>query len=229
MILVRRSQERGRTLRPWLDSRHTFSSGEYRDPAHEGFRALRVLDEDVIGPGSGFGMHGRRDLEIVTWVLSGALERRDDLGSGSVLRPGDVQRLSAGLGIRHSEWNPSWEHPVHLLRIGILPERRGLDPECDQTRVGHEALRGRLAVLAGAEGAVGIHQDARILGTVLDGGSSIELEIAPGRHAWIQVVRGRLAADEAELDGGDGAAVAARTRVRLEAREPCEALVVDLA
>ena len=232
MISRRPSDARGRTQIDWLDSRHTFSFAEYVDADHMGFRALRVINEDWVEPNRGFGTHAHQDMEIVTWVVDGALEHKDSLGNGSIIRPGDAQRMTAGRGIRHSEFNASLTTPVHLLQIWILPDRRGLDPGYEQRTIPAAELRGQLRVVAardGRDGAVTIHQDVTLYATVLEPEQRATLELAPGRHAWVQVVRGHLSINGTALASGDGGAISAATRLDLAATTAVEALVFDLA
>jgi len=232
MITVRRSEERGHFDHGWLDTRHTFSFADYHDPEHTGFRSLRVLNEDRVRPGQGFGTHGHRDMEIVSVVVEGALSHRDSLGVGSTILPGDIQRMSAGTGIRHSESNGSMSEPVHFLQIWILPDREGLAPGYEQKRFGEEEKRGRLRLVAspdGAEGSLTIHQDARIYSTFLPAGTEVRHGLAPGRHAWLQVVRGALALNGQPLRAGDGAAVSDEAALAVRAVEDAEALLFDLA
>jgi hypothetical protein len=232
MITRRAANERGQFDHGWLRTAHTFSFGRYQDARHMGFRSLRVINDDVVAPGRGFGMHGHRDMEIVTWVLSGALEHRDSLGSGSVLRPGDIQRMSAGRGIRHSEVNPSDREPVRLLQIWLLPERPGLEPGYEETHVPAAARQGRLRLVvdpAGRHGAVRIHQDARMFAGLLAAGDEVVQPVAPGRHAWVQVASGAVRLGDVALGEGDGAAVSEEPRLRLRAETDAEVLVFDLA
>jgi hypothetical protein len=233
MIVKRAADERGMTRMPWLDSRHTFSFGEYHDPAHMGFGPLRVINEDRVVPGGGFATHGHRDMEIVSYVLSGALEHKDSLGTGSIIRPGDVQRMSAGTGIRHSEFNPSRSEPVHFLQIWILPERAGLTPGYEQKAFPAEERRGRPRLVAspdGSNGAVTIHQDARLYVAELGGGDAIEQPLSAGRRAWVQVARGEIELSGVALGPGDGAAVEDERRLHLHAGSgPAEVLLFDLA
>ena len=232
MIVKRAAGERGATRMPWLDSRHTFSFGEYYDPAHMGFGPLRVINEDRVVPGGGFGTHGHRDMEIVSYVLSGALEHKDSLGTGSIIRPGEVQRMSAGTGIRHSEFNPSRSEPVHFLQIWILPERAGLAPSYEQKAFPAEERQGRLRLVAspdGSDGAVTIHQDARIYVAALGGGDAVEQPLSSGRSAWVQVARGEIDLSGVSLGPGDGAAVRDEGRLHLRAGNgPAEVLLFDL-
>ena len=231
MIAVRKSEDRGRFDYGWLDTRHTFSFDRYYDPAHMGFRSLRVINEDRVRAGEGFPTHPHRDMEIVTYVVEGALEHKDSMGNGSVIRPGDVQRMSAGTGITHSEYNPSAAEPVHLLQIWIMPERRGLTPGYEQKFFTADEKRGRLLLVAspdGAGGSVAIHQDARLYAALLDAGQQVE-HAAPGRHAWLQVIRGAVEVNGTPLAAGDGGAVSNEPQVTIRAGEEAELLLFDLA
>jgi redox-sensitive bicupin YhaK (pirin superfamily) len=230
MITVRPADQRGRTRLDWLDSRHTFSFGDYHDPAHMGFGPLRVINDDVVAAGRGFGTHPHRDMEILTWVLDGALQHRDSLGTGSVIRPGDVQIMSAGTGIEHSEFNPSPVEPVRLLQIWILPERRGLRPRYDQKVVplGASVLR-QIAAREPEAGAVRVFQDASVHAARLGAGQRVEHALRPGRVAWVQVARGAVRLDEAALHEGDGAAVTGQDRLAVQADGDAEVLVFDLS
>jgi redox-sensitive bicupin YhaK (pirin superfamily) len=231
-ITVRRAAARGREDHGWLDTRHTFSFAEYYDPAHMGFRALRVINEDRVAPGAGFPPHGHRDMEIVSYVLAGALQHRDSLGTGSVIRPGDVQRMTAGTGVTHSEFNASRDEPVHFLQIWILPRRRGLEPGYEQKAFPEDEKRNAWRLLAsedGRDGSVTIHQDVRLLVTLLDAGREVRHALAPGRHAWLQVARGRVTLDGVALEAGDGAAVSEARELVLTATADAEALLFDLA
>jgi redox-sensitive bicupin YhaK (pirin superfamily) len=226
------ADERGRTRIDWLDSRHSFSFGDYHDPSRMGFRALRVINEDRVEPGRGFEPHSHRDMEILSYVLGGALEHRDSLGNGSRIRPGDLQRMSAGTGITHSEYNPSATEPVHFLQIWVLPERAGLAPSYEQRHFAPELRRGALRLLAspgGLEGSVRIHQDVRIYGALLEAGERVSLPLAAGRHGWLQLARGRIALRGTSLGAGDGAALSDEPIIELVAEEPSEVLAFDLA
>jgi len=232
MITVRPSAERGRSELGWLSSRHTFSFADYLDPRHMGFRSLRVINEDRVQPGAGFPTHGHRDMEIVTYVVAGALEHKDSLGTGSVIRPGDVQRMTAGTGVTHSEYNPSRSEPVHFLQIWILPERQGLPPGYEQRAFPPAEMQGRLRLVAardGREGSVTLHQDARLFAARLAAGDEILHRAAPGRHAWVQVVRGSLVLNGTGMVQGDGAAASGEAQLDIRAREPAEVLLFDLA
>jgi len=230
MIGIRRAEERGHFDFGWLDTYHTFSFGDYHDPENMGFRALRVINEDWVRGGGGFPPHPHRDMEIVTYVLQGALEHADSMGNGSIIRPGEVQRMSAGTGVVHSEKNASAVEPVHLLQIWIFPERRGLEPSYEQRPL--PDVKGRLAVIASPDardGSVRIHQDASILATQLDKGQSAEHRLQSGRYAWVQVVRGPVMLNGERLERGEGAAVSDVSRLEIEAIEPSHLLVFDLA
>jgi hypothetical protein len=232
MIAVRRSEERGHFDHGWLDTRHTFSFADYRDPRHMGFRALRVVNEDRVRPGQGFGTHPHRDMEIVTYVLEGGLAHRDSMGHGSTIHPGDVQRMSAGTGVTHSEFNASRSEPVHFLQIWILPDRTGLAPSYEQRRFPEEERRGRLRLLAspdGADGSVTVHQDVRLLAALLAPGQAVGHALAPGRHAWVQVARGAVEVAGQRLSAGDGAALSGETEVALQGIADSEVLLFDLA
>lgn len=231
MITVRPARERGRTEWDWLDSRHTFSFGDYRDPRHTGFRALRVINDDRVAPGGGFGTHGHRDMEILSYVLEGALEHRDSLGTGSVIRPGEAQRMSAGTGIRHSEFNPSSTEPVRFLQIWILPERAGLSPGYEQKAYSVTARRRQLRLIAsrdGRDGSVTVHQDADVYASLLDQGERVMHAVRPGRGAWLQVARGGVTLNGIRLSEGDGAAVEEETRLEVVGTGPAEVLLFDL-
>jgi redox-sensitive bicupin YhaK (pirin superfamily) len=230
MIVKRPAEERGRTRLSWLDSRHSFSFGEYYDPHHMGFGALRVINEDWVAPAAGFGTHGHRDMEIVTYVISGALEHKDSLGTGSIIRPGEVQRMSAGTGILHSEFNPSRTEPVHLLQIWILPAELGIEPGYEQKAIIAHSRDARFAVIAGPdkEAAVRIRQDARILAAEIPPGAAVAHDLAEGRRAWLQVARGSVELEGIPYLAGDGAAISGENRVELLGREKSELLLFDL-
>ena len=209
MISVRPADERGVANLGWLDSRHTFSFGHYYDPQHMGFGPLRVINEDRVRPGAGFDTHGHRDMEIISYVLEGALEHKDSIGTGSVIRPGDVQRMSAGSGIRHSEYNASASEPVHFLQIWLMPNEDGLSPSYEQKTFADAEKRGRLRLVAsrdGRDGSVRIHQDADLYAALLDKEESVTHVLPGGRRGWIQVVRGAIEVNGKSLRAGDGAA-----------------------
>jgi quercetin 2,3-dioxygenase len=234
MITVRKSEARGHFDHGWLDTRHTFSFADYRDPEHMGFRGLRVINEDRVQPGEGFPTHGHRDMEIVSYVLSGALAHEDSTGGSGVLRPGEVQRMSAGTGVRHSEFNGSRDEPVHFLQIWILPDREGHAPSYEQKPFPDAQKRNRLLLVASPEGeggALRLHADARVYATVLAAGESVRHALAPGRHGWVHVARGELTVNGQPLRGGDGAAASGERELVLEGcgDSPAEALVFDLA
>ncbi|MDP9001002.1 MAG: pirin family protein, partial [Myxococcota bacterium] len=210
MLTVRRAEDRGHEDHGWLDTRHTFSFADYHEPKHMGFRSLRVINEDRVQPGRGFGTHGHRDMEIISYVLDGALEHKDSIGTGSVIRPGDVQRMSAGTGVLHSEHNASATEIVHFLQIWLIPDKTGIAPSYEQKRPPIDEKRGKLLLIAspgGAHGSVTIHADALVYASLLEAGDSVDHAVLPGRHAWIQVARGRIKVDGVELKEGDGASV----------------------
>jgi redox-sensitive bicupin YhaK (pirin superfamily) len=232
MIKVRPAAERGHADHGWLDSYHTFSFADYYDPEHMGFRSLRVINEDRVAPARGFGKHAHRDMEIVSYVLEGSLQHSDSLGTGSVIKPGDVQRMSAGTGVTHSEFNGSQSEPVHFLQIWLLPERQGIAPSYEQKAFGPEEQQGRLRLVASPDahdGSLRIHTDARLYAGRFEPGTEAELALAKGRHAWVQVARGRIRLSGKELSAGDGAALSEEDAVRFTATAPSEVLVFDLA
>lgn len=232
MFQLRRRDERGHFDHGWLDTYHTFSFASYYDPRFMGFRALRVMNEDVVAAGQGFGMHGHANMEIVTCMLAGALEHRDSLGNGEVLRPGEFQRMSAGAGIRHSEFNPSATEPAHLYQIWLLPAREGLTPSYEQKRFADDEKRSRLRVVAspnGRDGSLRIHQDASIYLSLLEQGDSVTHELAAGRHGWLQVLRGTAQAAGQTLGAGDGVAISNEREVTVTGAGPSEIMLFDLA
>jgi hypothetical protein len=232
MIAVRPATERGYADHGWLDTRHTFSFASYHDPRHMGFRSLRVINEDRVKPGEGFGTHAHRDMEILTWVLDGALGHKDSMGNGSVIRPGDLQRMSAGTGLTHSEFNSSPETPVHFLQIWLLPRARDLPPGYEQKHFTQEARRGRLRLIAaddGRDGAVTIHQDADLWTALLQPGDSVRHALAPGRYAWLHVARGAVSLNGSTLGAGDGAAVRDESALEITGAVRAEVLLFDLA
>jgi len=232
MIKVRKANERGHFDFGWLNTYHTFSFGDYYDPSHMSFRSLRVINEDIVAPGRGFPRHGHRDMEIFTYILEGALQHRDSMGNGSIIRPGDVQRMSAGTGVTHSEANPSSDERVHLLQIWILPSKEGIEPDYEEKKFPAEEKRNRLRLIIspeGSEGAVKINQDARVYASVLDQDSEVAHPLERGRHAWLQVAAGSVTINNTELQQGDGAAVSDESNLTITAREPSEILLFDLA
>lgn len=238
MITLRRSAERGHFDHGWLETRHTFSFAGYQDAAHMGFRHLRVINEDVVQPGQGFGTHPHRDMEIVTYILDGALEHRDSMGNTGVIGAGEVQRMTAGTGVTHSEYNASSTEPVHLLQIWIIPAEMGLTPSYEQRTVvdsgagSDESASAPLQLVASPnpeDGSQLIHQDVRLYAVMLGAGSRTQIALLPGRHAWLQVTRGGFTLNGVELAQGDGAAVSDETTLDLQARGDAEALLFDLA
>jgi len=232
MITIRKAEDRGHFNHGWLDTWHTFSFDQYYDPAHMHWRTLRVINEDRVAAGKGFPTHSHRDMEIVTYILSGALEHRDSMGNGSVIRPGDVQRMTAGTGVAHSEFNPSRDEPVHLLQIWILPEARNLPPSYEQKFFSDQDRKGRLRLIAardGRDGAVQIHQDARIYAATIEAGDSVTHPLEDKRYGWLQVARGVVNLNSAELVQGDAAAITGERELKIAASEPAEVLLFDLA
>ncbi|WP_369975437.1 pirin family protein [Xanthomonas bundabergensis] len=231
MLQIRTSDTRGRAEHGWLSSRHTFSFGHYHDPRHMGFGPLRVINEDRVKPGQGFGTHAHRDMEILSYVLDGALEHKDSMGNGSVLRYGDVQRMSAGSGVTHSEFNHSASEPVHFLQIWLLPERAGIEPGYEEKHFAPETKRGQLRLIAapqGEDGAVTIHQDARIYASILDGDERIAYPLAAGRGAYVQVIRGSLTVNGQALQAGDAAQIVDEAELRFADAQDTEFLLFDL-
>jgi redox-sensitive bicupin YhaK (pirin superfamily) len=232
MIRIRKAAERGHFDHGWLDTYHTFSFADYHDPAHMGFRSLRVMNDDRVQPGEGFGMHGHRDMEIVTYVLDGALAHKDSMGNGSIIRAGELQRMTAGTGVRHSEFNPSETEWVHLYQIWLLPERKGLEPSYGQLAVSEEDKRGRFRLVASPNGAADsltIHQDARLYLASLSQGEAVAHKIERGRAAWLQVLRGSVNVLANHLAAGDGVAVTDESALAVQATVPSEVLLFDLA
>jgi hypothetical protein len=230
MITLRPAAERGHADHGWLQARHTFSFADYHDPRWMGFRSLRVLNDDTVAGGGGFGMHPHRDMEIITYILEGALEHQDSLGHGRVIRPGEFQYMAAGTGVRHSEFNHSPTAPVHLLQIWIQPDTRGVPPAYAEKPM-TDAAPGRLHLVAsksGRDGSLAIHQDADLYLGRFAGGDTAELALRPGRHAWVQVAEGEVELNGHQLKAGDGAALSDEAAVRLRARGPAQALVFDL-
>jgi hypothetical protein len=232
MIRIRRAEERGHADHGWLKTYHTFSFSSFQDPQHMRFRSLRVMNEDWVAPGQGFGTHPHNDMEIVTYVLEGALEHKDSMGNGEVLTPGEFQRMSAGTGITHSEFNPSQSEPVHLYQIWMLPECKGIEPSYEQKRFPDEEMRNRLRLVAAREsvdGSLLIHQDARIFLSKIDAGQQVGYEPATGRHAWLQVLRGSVSLNSDDLQTSDGAAVTEENLLTIQATSDAEIMLFDLA
>ena len=232
MIKIRKADARGHFDFRWLNTFHTFSFGDYYDPSFMGFRSLRVINEDFVRGGRGFPTHGHRDMEIITYILSGALEHRDSMGTGSIIRPGDVQRMSAGTGVTHSEANPSRDEAVHLLQIWILPAEEGLSPSYEQKVFSEEQKRGRLCLIASADGgdnSVTVHQDANVYASVLGKDEEVVHALTLGRHAWLQVARGGVSLNGELLNQGDGAAISSEERIAIGGRGASEVLLFDLA
>lgn len=232
MITIRKSADRGHLNHGWLDTYHTFSFDQYYDPDHMSFRSLRVINEDRVDAGRGFPTHSHRDMEIITYILSGALRHQDSMGNGSIIEPGDVQRMTAGTGVSHSEFNPSQSEAVHLLQIWILPNTRGLKPGYEQKAFSEEERKGRLRLIAsadGREGSVTVHQDASIYASILEEGEEVTKSLDPQRHAWIQVARGEVEVNGKQLVQGDGAAVSEEEELKISATAPAEILLFDLA
>ena len=232
MITLRQSSDRGHANHGWLDSYHTFSFANYYDPNHMGFRALRVINEDWVQSGKGFGTHRHRDMEIITYVLDGALEHKDSLGNGAVITPGEVQRMSAGTGIMHSEFNPSQTEPVHLLQIWILPDRQGLQPSYEQRAFGLEERQGKLRLIAardGREGAVTIHQDVDLYSAVLQKGDRLSYQLQPNRYGWLQVAKGEVSLNGNALKAGDAVALSEAESLKIGTDTNAEILLFDLA
>jgi redox-sensitive bicupin YhaK (pirin superfamily) len=232
MMTIRRSEERGHAEHGWLDSRHTFSFADYYDPKFTEFRSLRVINEDRVEPGQGFGTHGHSDMEILTYVLEGALEHKDSMGTGSVIRPGEVQKMSAGTGITHSEFNASRKEPVHFYQIWLHPASRGITPDYQQKAFPEKDREGLLRLVAspdGAHGSLTLHQDARLYAGSLGKGTEIVQPLARGRFAWVQVARGEIRLNGQQLREGDGAAISGEKELRLSSGKRGEVLVFDLA
>jgi quercetin 2,3-dioxygenase len=232
MISVRKAIDRGLTSIDWLKSRHTFSFGEYYDAKEQGFSDLRVINEDWVAPGAGFPTHSHRDMEIITYVVDGAVQHKDSMGNGSIIRPGDVQRMSAGTGVTHSEYNPSKAEQLHLLQIWILPDRRGHNPGYEQREIGDAEKHGRLRLIAspdGRDGSVSIHQDARLYAGIVESGKPIAVTLTPGRRGYLQVVKGAVNVNGVALEAGDGARIAEESALDIAGREESELLLFDLA
>ena len=231
MIHIRKAAERGHAKYNWLDTWHSFSFDTYYDPAHMGFRTLRVMNEDRVQPSQGFGMHGHQDMEIVTYVLEGALEHRDNMGNGSVIHAGEFQRMSAGTGVQHSEFNPSRTEPVHFYQIWLLPNQKGLSPSYEQKVCSEDEQSERLRLVASPDahnGSLLIHQDARIYLSTLDADQEVRHKLQAGRHAWLQVLRGSVELNSHTLATSDGAAVSDEMTIAIQAKEPSVVMLFDL-
>jgi redox-sensitive bicupin YhaK (pirin superfamily) len=231
MIKIRPASERGHSKLDWLESRHTFSFADYQDPRHMGVSNLRVINDDVVAPGRGFATHGHRDMEIVSYVLDGALEHKDSMGNGSVIRPGEVQRMSAGTGVRHSEFNPSPKEPVHFLQIWLVPNETGVEPAYDQRHFPEQDRRGRLRLLVspdGRDGSIATHQDALMYGALLEPGESAVHAVQADRRAYVHVARGRIEVNGHALGAGDGAAIEDEADISLSGIDAAEVLLFDL-
>jgi redox-sensitive bicupin YhaK (pirin superfamily) len=232
MLQVRQARDRGASNSSWLESYHTFSFSDYHDPRWMGFRSLRVINDDTVAAGGGFGTHAHRDMEIITYVLDGALEHKDSIGTGSVIRPGDVQKMSAGSGIRHSEFNASQREPVHFLQIWVVPDRQGIAPAYEQLNFPREAKLGKLLLVASntaEKGLIRLQQDARMYVTVLDSAEQrVQHTLAAGRHAWVQVARGTVTVNGTTLHTGDGAAITSETKIEISGAPSGEVILFDL-
>jgi quercetin 2,3-dioxygenase len=232
MLTIRRSGERGHFDHGWLNTYHTFSFDQYYDPRYMGFRSLRVINEDFVAPSRGFPTHGHRDMEIITYILEGALKHEDSMGNGSVIRPGDVQRMTAGTGVRHSEKNPSNTERVHLLQIWILPNAENLTPGYEQKAFSDEERRGQLRLIASGDGrddSVHLNQDVSLFASILDATQEVEREMDAKRYGWIQVARGSVVVNGESVEQGDGVVVVGESNLRIKAQEPAEILLFDLA
>ncbi len=232
MITIRGARERGHFDHGWLNTYHTFSFDQYYDPRYMGFRTLRVINEDFVAGGRGFPKHGHRDMEIITYILAGALKHEDSMGNGSVIRPGDVQRMTAGTGVRHSEQNASEREQVHLLQIWLLPHTVGLEPGYEQKAFSEDERRGRLRLIAsedGGDGSVVVHQDVKVFASIIPAGEQVEHTMDQQRYAWIQVARGAISVNGEKADQGDGVIVAGESNLQIKAEENAEVLLFDLA
>ena len=232
MITIRKAADRGHTKIDWLDSRHSFSFGDYYDPQHMGFGPLRVINDDRVTPGGGFGAHPHRDMEIITYIVSGAVEHKDSLGTGSVIRPGDVQRMTAGSGIRHSEFNPSKTEPVHFLQIWIQPNQKNLTPSYEQRTLSETERLGGLRLIASQDGrdeSVTIHQDVDVYASLLESGQAVRHSIRGGRIVWLQLIRGSISLNGQQLQPGDGTAIEQEQKLEITSQDESELLLFDLA
>ena len=231
MITIRKATERGHFVHGWLNTYHTFSFDQYYDPRYMGFRTLRVINEDFVSGGRGFPMHGHRDMEIITYILEGALQHQDSMGNGSVIRPGDVQRMTAGTGVRHSEKNASETELVHLLQIWVLPHTVGLDPSYEQKAFAEKARRNKLCLIASGDardGSVTLHQDVSLYASILDENVAIDYSMDPSRYGWLQVARGAVDVNGERAEQGDGAVIVGESNLEIRAHERAEILLFDL-
>ena len=232
MITIRKSRERGHFNHGWLNTYHTFSFDQYYDPRYMGFRSLRVINEDFVAPGRGFPQHGHRDMEIITYILEGALKHEDSMGNGSVIRPGDVQRMTAGTGVRHSEQNASINEPVHLLQIWILPNANDIPPGYEQKYFSEDVRRSQLRLIAsndGRDGSVTVHQDVTVFASVLDAGQEVSREMDSSRYAWIQIARGSVSVNDEMVEQGDGAVIVGESSLKIVASKSAEVILFDMA
>ncbi|HSE32980.1 MAG TPA: pirin family protein [Pyrinomonadaceae bacterium] len=231
MITIRKANERGHFNHGWLNTYHTFSFDQYYDPRYMGFRVLRVINEDFVAGGRGFPMHAHRDMEIITYILQGSLQHEDSMGNGSVIRPGDVQRMTAGTGVRHSEKNPTPTEPVHLLQIWILPHTVGLEPGYEQKAFGENERHNQLRLIAsddGRQGSVLIHQDVSLYASIIDAGASVTYSSSETRYGWLQVARGAVDVNGERAEQGDGAVIVGESQIEISAQQPAEILLFDL-
>jgi len=232
MLTIRGANQRGHFNHGWLNTYHTFSFDQYYDPRYTGFRSLRVINEDFVAPGHGFPKHSHRDMEIITYILEGALKHEDSMGNGSVIRPGDVQRMTAGTGVRHSEQNASTDEPVHLLQIWILPNADNLQPGYEQKAYSADERKNQLRLIAssdGRDGSVSLNQDVSLFASILDDGQQVEYPIGETRYGWVQVARGSVDVNEQRADQGDGVVIVAEPELTIRANESAEILLFDLA
>lgn len=232
MLTIRHSNQRGHFDHGWLNTYHTFSFDQYYDPRYMGFRSLRVINEDFVAPGRGFPKHGHRDMEIITYILQGALKHEDSMGNGSVIRPGDVQRMTAGTGVRHSEQNASTEELVHLLQIWIIPNADNLEPGYEQKAFTTEERRNQLRLIAstdGRDGSISVHQDVSLFASILDAAQQVDYRMDPTRFGWLQITRGSVSVNEERVEAGDGVVIVAESELRIKAEDQAELLLFDLA
>ncbi len=232
MMQIRKAEDRGHFNHGWLDTYHTFSFAEYQDAQHMGFRKLRVINEDRVAPGMGFPTHSHRDMEIITYVMEGELQHKDSIGNGALIRPGDVQRMSAGSGVTHSEYNASKKNPVHLLQIWIFPDKANLAPGYEQKTISPRTQEEKFVLLASpdaAGGSVTVHQNVRLLAAILSAGQETKISLKKGRHAWVQVAHGAIALNKKTLNQSDGAAISDETTLQFSAKKDSEVLLFDLA